>query len=124
DFALSILSGKTIGAYRLVGNFGWSILEDPVTVGIQNDVITYGGSIAAALSSHTSLVGEVNGRADTRHGTPPLGTESRSAARTGARYERGPARYAGALQVGLPRQDPSWGLPGGVPWILPAFHAQ
>jgi hypothetical protein len=122
DFALSILTGKTIGAVRIVGNVGWSILEDPVTVGIQNDVVTYGGSVAFAMSTNAAIVGEVNGRADTRHGTPPLGTESRTVARAGTRYTFGSTRFDAAVQLGLTRHDPSWGLTAGVTWIFTAFR--
>jgi hypothetical protein len=121
DFNLALLSGKTIGPVRLVGNFGWSILEDPVHVGVQNDVITYGGSVAGNVSSAIQLVADIHGRADTRHGAPPVGTESRSVLYLGSRFPAGRANYDVAWMAGLTRFDPRWGITGGITWVFDAF---
>jgi hypothetical protein len=123
DFNLMLMTGKTIRAFRLVGNFGWSILEDPVRVGIQNDVITYAGAFLTSFSPAAQLVLDVSGRADTRHGSPPVGTESRSVVHLGSRFGRGDIRYDIAIMWGLTRFDPSWGVTAGVTWVLNAFKS-
>ena len=86
DFYASMLVAKTVRSVRIVGNGGVGILADPTRGDRQNDVVTYGISLARALTNAAEIVGEVNGRFDTRAGDPPPGTESRSLFRVGARY--------------------------------------
>lgn len=121
DFHLGFLGGKTDGPVRVIANLGWSILEDPVRVGIQNDVITYGGSVTGTVATGVDVVADLSGRWSSRHGTPPVGTESRSLARGSVRYTRGALRYDAGLLVGLTSFDPSWGIMGGVTWVVTAF---
>ena len=83
---------KTVQSVRIVGNVGLGILGDPTRGDRQNDVLTYGLSFARAVPQAAELVGEVNGRADTRAGDPPPGTESRSTVRFGGRYTIGTLR--------------------------------
>ena len=68
DFYASALLGKTVQSIRFVGNVGLGILGDPVRGDRQNDVLTYGLSIARAVRQGLEVVGEVNGRLDTRGG--------------------------------------------------------
>ncbi len=89
--------------------------------GIQNDVLTYGGSIARKITKDLEMVGEINGRADPRNGTVPVGTEPRSSVRTGARVWRGDLRYDAGVLVGLTSHDPNWGVTGGITWTFNAF---
>jgi hypothetical protein len=121
DFNFALLGGKTIGPWRVVGNVGWSILEDPVRDGIQNDVVTYGGTLVRQLGPAAQVVADVNGRVDTRHGTPPVGTETRSMVRLGPRLVHGRVRYDAALLLGLTTHDPSWGVTGGLTVAFKAF---
>ncbi len=85
---------------------------------------TYGVSVARAVATGVEVVGELNGRANTRSGTPPLGTDSRSVMRVGARFTRGPVRADGALLIGVTERDPTWGFTGGVTWVFKAFTVQ
>jgi hypothetical protein len=124
DFSFGILTGKTVGEWRVVGNLGVGILQDQVHDGIQNDVLTYGGSLARTLAPGVEVVGEVNGHIDSRHGTPPVGTETRSMARFGTRYTRGALRYDAGLLIGLTTHDPTWGITGGLTWVFQAFTIQ
>jgi len=123
DFLASALVGKTVRSLRVVGNIGVGILGDPTRGDRQNDVVTYGLSLARAMTNEVELVGEINGRASTRSDAPP-GTESRSAMRFGARYTRGPARFDAAALVGLTERDPSIGFAAGVTYIFNAFKVQ
>ena len=122
DFAFAFLSGKTVNNWRVVGNVGFSIMQDPVQDGIQNDVLLYGASVAHKISANVEAVADINGWADTRHNTPPIGTESRSALRAGARVTRGALRWDAGILLGLTSRDPSWGISGGFTWTFDAFE--
>jgi hypothetical protein len=121
DFFVSMLGGKTVESMRVVGNLGLGVLTDPTRGFRQNDVITYGVSLARAIHQGVEIVGEVNGRWQTReHDTPP-GTESRSVLRVGARFTRGTVRADGGLLVGLTSRDPSIGFTAGLTWVFRGF---
>lgn len=121
DFMFSFLLGKTVQSVRVVGNFGFAILGDPTRGDRQNDVILYGVSMARAVREGLEVVAEVNGRANTRANTPPVGTESHSVVRVGSRFTRGPVRLDGALLIGVTERDPSWGFTAGLTWVFKAF---
>jgi hypothetical protein len=121
DFNFGLAFGKTVQSIRVVGNFGFGILGDPVRGDRQNDVINYGASVARAIAPGVEVVVELNGRLSTRSGTPPVGTETRSAMRAGARYTRGPVRLDGALMVGVAAADPTFGFTVGATWVFKGF---
>ena len=121
DFHFGLAIGKTVQSVRIVGNFGFAILGDPVRGDRQNDVLDYGASVARAVAPGVEVVGELNGRLNTRSGTPPIGTDSQSLMRLGARFTRGPVRIDGALILGVTERDPSWGFTGGATWVFKAF---
>jgi hypothetical protein len=121
DFFASILIGKTVRSLRTVGNFGVGILGDPTRGDRQNDVLTYGLSLARALTNAAEIVGEVNGRIHTRDGEAPPGTESRSVARVGARYTAGGWRADAGLLFGLTSRDPDIGFLAGFTYVFNAF---
>jgi hypothetical protein len=121
DFHFGFLLGKTIQSVRVVGNAGFAILGDATRGDRQNDVVTYGVSLARAVKNGVEVVAEINGRANTRSNTPPVGTESRSMMRVGTRYTRGLVRLDAALLVGVTERDPSWGLTAGFTWVFKAF---
>jgi hypothetical protein len=123
DFYVSLLAGKTAESVRFVGNVGVAILGDPTSGTRQNDVITYGLSIARAMTESAEIVGEVNGRASVRSGEPFPGTESRSIFRFGGRYTRGSLRLDGAVFVGLTNLDPTIGFTAGFTYVFDAFTA-
>jgi hypothetical protein len=106
DFHFGFAVAKTVESVRLVGNFGFAILPDPVRGDRQNDVVEYGFSMARAVRDGVEVVGELNGRANTRSGDPIAGTESRSIIRLGTRATRGPVRIDGAFVLGVTDNDP------------------
>ncbi len=116
----SILVGKTVRSVRAVVNLGIGILADPTVATRQNDVVTYGVSLARALTRAAEVVGEVNGRVSFDDDPAP-GTESRGVARLGARYTVGGWRADAALLLGLTGPDTSVGLAAGVTWVFNAF---
>jgi hypothetical protein len=121
DFFFSLLAGKTVQSIRLVGNVGLGILPDPTVGHRQNDVLTYGFSVARALTDRAEVVAELNGRASTRGEGPFPGTESRGLVTVGTRYTPGSIRFDGALFLGLTSIDPTIGFTGGVTYVFNAF---
>lgn len=120
DFYSSLLVAKTVQSVRVVGNIGLGILGDPTRGDRQNDVIIYGLSFARAVTPAAELVGEINGRKDTRLGEPPPGTESRSIVRFGARYTVGSFRADGVMLFGITTHDPSIGFGAGFTYVFTA----
>ncbi len=124
DFNFNVAAAKTVQSTRIVGNFGFGILADPERGDSQNDVLNYGVSVARAMKTGVELVMEVNGRVNTRSGTPPVGTESRSIIRVGGRFTHGPVRVDAAFLAGLTEHDPTWGFTTGLTWVFKAFTVQ
>ena len=121
DFYASLLVAKTIQSVRLAGNIGIGILGDPTNGERQNDVLTYGFSLARALTERAEIVGEVNGRVNMRADGPLPGSENRGLLRFGARFTRGPVRWDAAILFGLTEIDPSIGFTGGITYVFNAF---
>jgi hypothetical protein len=120
DFYSSLLVAKTVQSVRVVGNVGLGILGDATRGDRQNDVLTYGLSFARAVTSRAEVVGEINGRQDTRNGEPPPGTESRSMVRFGGRYTLGSWRADAALMFGVTASDPTVGFGAGFTYVFNA----
>lgn len=121
DFFVSALLGKTVESIRVVGNIGVAILTDPTMGGRQNDVMTYGVSLARAVAEGVEVVGEVNGHLNMRDEDLPPGTESSGAIRVGGRFTRGTVRVDGAVIIGMTSRDPGFGLTGGFTWVFRGF---
>lgn len=123
DFYSSLLVAKTVQSVRVVGNVGLGILGDPTRGDRQNDVLLYGISFARAITTRAEVVGEINGRKDTREGDPPPGTESRSMVRFGARYTVGSVRADAGMMFGVNSNDPTIGFGVGFTYVFNAFQA-
>ncbi len=121
DFTASVLVGKTIQSIRFVGNLGFLILEDPLEAASQDDLLTYGFSLARALAEGFEVVGEINGRANFAEAAA-LGAEDRGLLRLGARYTRGSVRVDGGFMLGLSPRDPDFGFTTGFTWVIDAFR--
>src|SRR5437660_6193286 len=91
-----VLFGKKFGQDGRVntfGNLGIGILTAPTALFTQNDVLTYGVASIVRLNRQFSLAGDVNGRANTRPGSGPLGTESQGEARLGMQIRASGLRF-------------------------------
>ena len=107
---------------KVLINGGFAILGDPVVGNRQSDVVTYGVSLARALTQAAEVVGEVSGRIDTRDHTPERPGTTRGALRLGARYTVGGWRGDGALVFGLTGRDPGIGFAAGFTYVFNAFQ--
>ncbi len=119
-----ILLGKKFGHNARVntfGNLGIAILTAPTGLFSQNDVLTYGLAGIVRLNKQFSVAGEVNGRANTRPGSGPLGTESQGEARLGMQIRASGMRFDFAGIKGLTRLSPRSGITVGVTYDTPSI---
>src|SRR5690349_7252851 len=122
----SILIGKKFGRdgrFNTFGNLGIAILTAPTQLFSQNDVLTYGVAGIFRVNKQFSIAGEVNGRANTRPGNGPLGTESQAEARLGMQIRASGLRFDLAGIKGLTSFSPSSGFTVGVTYDTPAIFA-
>lgn len=117
NFVATLLVGKTVGAYRVVGNAGVALLSDVLQGSLQHDAVVGGVSLAYALRPSVDLVGELAGRQVLFADRPPIGAEPRGQVRAAVRYTRGGWRADGGVVVGTTRQDPDIGLSVGLTWV-------
>jgi hypothetical protein len=122
----SILIGKKFGRdgrLNTFGNLGIAILTAPTQLFTQNDVVTYGAAGIFRINKQFSIAGEVNGRANTRPGDGPLGTESQAEARLGMQIRASGLRFDFAGIKGLTRFTHNSGVTVGVTYDTPSIFA-
>ena len=122
----TILIGKKFGPdgrFNTFGNLGIAILTAPTELFTQNDVVTYGLAGIYRINKQFSIAGEVNGRANTRPGNGPLGTESYGEARLGMQIRASGLRFDFAGIKGLTSFSPNSGFTVGVTYDTPAVFA-
>jgi hypothetical protein len=122
----SILIGKKFGRdgrFNTFGNLGIAILTAPTTLFSQNDVLTYGVAGIFRVNKQFSVAGEINGRASTRSGDAPLGTESLAEARLGMQIRASGLRFDFAGIKGLTNFTHNSGVTIGVTYDTPSVFA-
>ncbi len=122
DFFASFLMGKTVKSLRIVGNAGVAIVGDPTVAARQEDLLTFGMSLARAVVGGLELVTEYHGRMNLAASSPVPGTENRGVARAGLRFTRGPVRLDAAVLVGATSSDLDLGATAGLTWVFTAFR--
>lgn len=122
DFFVSFLIGKTVGRVRWVANSGLAIVGDPVVAARQEDLLTFGMSLAGRLGRGWELVSEYNGRMNLAASSPVPGTENRGIARAGLRFSRGAVRLDSAALIGATSTDLDIGVTAGLTWTFRAFR--
>ncbi|MBS1812928.1 MAG: transporter [Acidobacteria bacterium] len=120
NFFMTALASKTVGKFRVSGNLGLSILTAPTQLFTQNDVMMYGLSVVYPLNDRVSLLGEVNGRMNTRK-TAPLGTESDGEARFGARFKASGLLWDVSALTGLHKNSIKSGVSFGLTYESSLF---
>lgn len=121
-----VLFGKKFGRdgrLNTFGNLGLGILSSPTQLFSQNDVLLYGFAGIYRINKQFNVVGEINGRANTRSGRAPLGTESLSEARLGMQIKTSGLRFDFAGIAGLSKYSPRSGLTFGVTYDTPNIFA-
>ncbi len=121
-----ILVGKKFGQaerVNLFGNIGLGIFAAPTNTFTQNDMLLYGVGTLVRLNERVNLAGEVNGRANTRTGGAPLGTEPLSQARLGLQVKAANLRFDFAGAAGLTKFSPRSGVIFGVTYDSPTIFA-
>ena len=119
-----VLAGKKFGErgrVNLFGNLGIGILSAPLQPFVQNDVLLYGFAGIVRINKQFNFVGEINGRASTRAGRAPLGTESQSEARLGLQIKASGLRFDFAGIKGLTEFSPRSGVTFGVTYDTPSI---
>lgn len=124
-----ILAGKKFGQKRkdnqhdfnLFANVGIGILPAPLERFSQNDVFLYGLAGVVRVNNRFNIVSEINGRASTRSGNAPLGTESQSEFRLGTQVKASGLRFDAAGIIGLTRNSPRSGITFGVTYQSPTI---
>ena len=122
----SLLIGKRFGRdgrLNTFANVGIAILTAPTELYSQNDVITYGLAGIYRINRQFAIAAEVNGRANTRPGNGPLGTESQSEARLGMQIRASGLRFDFAGIKGLTSFTHNSGFTVGVTYDTPAIFA-
>jgi hypothetical protein len=110
--------GKT-PKFNTYGNVGLGIMTAPIARFTQNDVFLYGLAGIYCLTNNVNVVGEVNGRMNTRGGTAPLGTESIGQFRIGTQIKASGLRFDTAAAIGLTKFSPHSGIIFGVTYQTP-----
>lgn len=122
NFFATALAAKQFGSrFRVMGNLGLGILTAPAALFTQNDVLLYGLAASYKYSERLTLVGEVNGRYNTRK-TAPLGTESDGVARLGARVRASGLIWDIAGIKGFNRNSAQSGITFGVSYEASLFQ--
>ncbi|MGI9108284.1 MAG: hypothetical protein ACR2G4_18805 [Pyrinomonadaceae bacterium] len=120
----AVLFGKKFGQEDRVnffGNLGLGIFTAPTQAFTQNDMLLYGFAGIVRLNRQINLAGEINGRANTRRGRAPLGTESLSEARLGLQVKASGLRFDFAGIAGLTDFSPRSGVTFGVTYDTPSI---
>ncbi len=110
---------RGVSKVNIFGNLGLAIIPAPLSTFTQNDVLIYGIAGIYRLNQRINLVSEVNGRANTRSGTAPLGTESLSQFRVGTQIRASGLRFDTAAAFGLTKNSPRTGIIFGVTYQTP-----
>ena len=117
-----LLVGKKFGRQgrlNTFGNLGVGIITAPLERFTQNDMLLYGAAGIFRINRHVNIAGEVSGRANTRSGRAPLGTEPYSEARLGLQVKGAGLRFDFAGIKGLTDFSPRSGVTFGVTYDTP-----
>jgi hypothetical protein len=118
-----ILVGKKFGRdgrLNTFGNLGLGIYTAPTRLFTQNDMLLYGLGGIFRVNKTVNIAAEVNGRANTRGGSAPLGTESLGEFRLGLQVKAAGLRFDAAGIKGLTEFSPRSGVTFGVTYDTPS----
>lgn len=107
--------------FNAMGNLGLGIMTAPLERFTQNDLFLYGLAGIYRLNRNVNILGEVNGRMNTRGGAAPLGTESVGQFRIGTQIKASGLRFDTAAAFGLTEFSPRSGFIFGVTYLTPSI---
>lgn len=119
-----MLFGKKFGEegrVNMFANLGLGILTSPIDRFSQNDVLLYGVAGIIRVNKQFNIATEINGRANTRNSTAPLGTEPYSEFRLGGQIKASGLRFDFAGIAGLTKYSPRSGVTFGVTYDTPSI---
>ena len=122
----TILIGKRFGEngrLNTFANLGLGIYTAPTQLFTQNDMLLYGAAGIFRVNKQVDIAAEVNGRANTRGGAAPLGTESQGEFRLGLRVRAAGLRFDAAGIKGLTEFSPRSGVTFGITYDTPTVFA-
>jgi hypothetical protein len=122
----TILFGKKFGEdgrLNTFANLGIGIFTAPTQLFTQNDMLLYGAAGIFRVNKQVNIAAEVNGRANTRGGAAPLGTESLSEFRLGLQVKAAGLRFDAAGIKGLTEFSPRSGITFGITYDTPTVFA-
>ena len=118
-----VLVGKKFGRegrLNTFGNLGLGIYTAPTRLFTQNDMLLYGLGGVFRVNRTVNIAAEVQGRANTRGGGAPLGTESQGEFRLGLQVKAAGLRFDAAGIKGLTNFSPRSGVTFGVTYDSPS----
>jgi hypothetical protein len=118
DVFASFLIAKTVRSVRTVGNVGIVVLGDPQDAQDPLSALTFGASIARALTNEFEMVGEFNGRLPPFAEFTPAGLESRAVFRLAGRYTYRMLRLDAGILAGFTERDPTFGFSAGATYVI------
>jgi len=113
QFFANVLVGKSVSHAFVFGNIGLGILEDPVRLRSQQDVLIYGLAAAVPIGSRLNLMSEWSGQHNAQD-FPSPGGENHSQIRLGFQVRAGGIRWDAAGIAGLTSRDARAGLVFGL----------
>ncbi|HEV7889932.1 MAG TPA: hypothetical protein VGP08_04805 [Pyrinomonadaceae bacterium] len=122
----TILFGKRFGPegrLNTFANLGIGIYTAPTQLFTQNDMLLYGAAGIFRVNKQVNIAAEVNGRANTRGGAAPLGTESQGEFRLGLQVKAAGLRFDAAGIKGLTNFSPRSGVTFGITYDTPTVFA-
>jgi hypothetical protein len=122
----TILFGKRFGhegRLNTFANLGLGIYTAPTQLFTQNDMLLYGAAGIFRVNKQVNIAAEVNGRANTRGGAAPLGTESQGEFRLGLQVRAAGLRFDAAGIKGLTNFSPRSGVTFGITYDTPTVFA-
>jgi hypothetical protein len=122
----TILFGKKFGEdgrLNTFANLGIGIFTAPTQLFTQNDMLLYGAAGIFRVNKQVNIAAEVNGRANTRGGAAPLGTESLGEFRLGLQVKAAGLRFDAAGIKGLTEFSPRSGITFGITYDTPTVFA-
>ena len=118
DFFVAALVAKTVQSVRTVGNVGLVMLGSPEEGQDSATAMSFGVSVARAVTNAFEVVGELNGRLTPFEKIVPAGLGSRGVLRFAGRYTYAMLRLDAGVVVGLTDRDPSFGISGGATYVI------